>query len=598
MNTDERLFALDAKSGKPVPTFGQDGVASLTADLVRPIKPRHTSQTSPPVVFKNLVIVGSRVPDRLAYSGDTPGTVQAFDARTGKRAWVFYTTPQSADDPAAATWEKESWKTAGHANVWGPMSLDDTRGLLFVPVSTASGDYWGGRRLGKNLYAESLVTLDANTGKVKWYFQAVHHGLWDYDFCSAPNLLTITVNGRKIDAVALVSKQGFTYVFDRVTGKPVWPIEERSVETYTDVPGEKPWATQPIPTKPPPFAVQGVSLDDANDLTPEVKALAIAEMSKYKLGGLFTPPSLQGTLQRPMNNGGANWPGAGVDPESGVMYVKVSEGTLISGLCKNDGSDPDIDVEYINNCENGASANIFPGRAGRGNESESAATRNLLGPIPLIKPPYGTLVAINLNRGEIVWRVPVGEGSQTIREHPLLKGVKLPDRLGSSGQAGVLITRNGLVFTGAGEAYLYAFDKATGQELWRVPTPYRTGGLPMTYKTRSGRQFIAIATGGGPDATLVAFALGSERPTTTAASGPATQQTAQTGSAAYAKVCQACHGENGAGGAGPALVPMTRDAAQVLSIVRDGLGQMPPISTRELSDDDVTRIVEHLRSRR
>ena len=219
LNTDERLFALDAKTGKPVTTFGQNGVASLTENLVRPIKKLHTSQTSPPVVYKNLVIVGSRVPDRLEYKGDPPGTVQAFDVRSGKRVWIFYTIPQSGKDPGANTWENESWKITGHANVWGPMSLDEGRGLLYVPVSTPSGDYWGGRRHGQNLFAESLVALDGATGKVKWYFQAVHHGLWDYDFCSAPNLVTITVNGRKIDAVALVSKQGFTYVFDREIGR-------------------------------------------------------------------------------------------------------------------------------------------------------------------------------------------------------------------------------------------------------------------------------------------------------------------------------------------------------------------------------------------
>ena len=242
---------------------------------------------------------GSRIPDRLQRKFDPPGTVQAFDVRTGERRWVFFTIPQSKDDFGADSWEDESWRYTGHANVWGLISLDVERGLLYVPTSTPSSDYWGGRRVGANLFAESLVCLDARTGERRWHFQAVHHGVWDYDLAAAPNLVTITVDGREIDAVAQVSKHGFTYVFDRVTGEPVWPIEERAVDTTTDVPGEVLYPTQPFPTKPPPFSGQGVSLADANDLTPEVHALAVKEMQQFRLGPLFTPLSLRGTLQRP-----------------------------------------------------------------------------------------------------------------------------------------------------------------------------------------------------------------------------------------------------------------------------------------------------------
>ena len=244
LNSRNRLFSLDAQTGKPVTSFGDDGVASLTQGLPRIADIKHVTQSSPPVVYKDLVIVGSQVPDRVQLP-DPMGYVQAINARTGKRVWAFSVIPQSAKDPGAETWEKESWRTSGHGNVWAPMALDQARGPLYLPTSTPSSDYYGGNRPGANLFAESLVCLDAATGKIKWYFQTVHHGLWDWDNPAPPNLVTITVDGRKIDAVAQVTKQGFTYVFDRVTGKPVWPIVERAAPSGSSVPGEKPYPTQP-----------------------------------------------------------------------------------------------------------------------------------------------------------------------------------------------------------------------------------------------------------------------------------------------------------------------------------------------------------------
>ena len=487
LNSRHRLVQLDAATGKPVASFGNNGAVSLTDGLPRIGDVTHVSQSSPPIVYRDLVIVGSQVPDRVQLP-DPMGYVQAFNARTGQRVWAFSTIPQSATAPGAETWENESWKRNGHANVWAPMALDEQRGLLYLPTSTPTSDYYGGNRPGANLFAESLVCLEAATGKMKWHFQTVHHGLWDWDIPTQPTLMTITVDGKRIDAVAQVTKRGDTFVFDRVSGAPVWPIIEREVPTDTDVPGEKPYPTQPFPTKPRAFVDQGVTLDDANNLTPEIKKLAQEQMQKFRIGPMFTPPSLRGTLQRPSQAGGANWGGAAFDPETGYLIVRANNAIGVNAVGKNNGSDPLVQVDY---------SHVFADRS----------SANLPGGLPLVSPPYAVLVAIDLNRGETAWRVPRGD-NPAVRNHPLLKGVALPERLGSSGNlGGAMVTKSGLIFIGGGDGYFYAFETKTGKEVWREKIPYNNTANPMTYRTKSGKQFIVMATGASDQNALLAFSV-------------------------------------------------------------------------------------------
>ena len=483
INSRDRLICLDARTGEPVSSFGSNGAISLVSSLKWKVDPRQYTNTSPPLVFRNLVIVGNGVADRLVYPKDPPGDVRAFDARTGKPVWTFHTVPQ-AGEFGNDTWENDSWKVTGHTNVWAPITLDERRGLLYLPVSTPSNDFYGGARRGSNLFAESIVCLDAASGVRKWHYQIVHHGLWDYDLPSPPNLVSIKPDGRSVDAVVQLTKQGLVFVFDRVTGKPVWPIEERPVPA-SDVSGEQAWPTQPFPTKIPPLEPLGATEEDAVDFTPELRAAAIAELKKLRLGPLYTPPSIQGTLQRPGIIGGANWGGAAFDAATGRLFVKTSNQAHVARLGKPEMRASEVEAEYA-----------------RQGDTSSEFNNG----IPLLKGPYAHLTAIDLNRGAIAWQVPFGD-LPSLRQHPALKAVTLPDRLGAPGAPGAIVTAGGLVFVGGGDGALHAVSTENGEDVWSAPLPRRSTGTPMTYRARNGKQYVVIAVGTRADAELVAFAL-------------------------------------------------------------------------------------------
>ncbi len=496
INARWKLIAIDAATGKPIRSFGTDGVVDLTAQLRRPTNRAHYTNTSPPVVHGNLVIVGNGVGDRLRYRNDTPGDVQAFDVRTGRRVWSFHTVPDSGEY-GWKTWEEGSYAYMGHTNVWAPMSLDAKRGLLFLPVSTPTNDWYGGDRKGDNLFAESVVALDARTGKRVWHYQVVHHGLWDYDLPAPPVLATITWNGRPRDVVAVPSKTAWVYVLDRVTGRPIWPIPERAVPA-SDVPGERAAPTQPMPTLPAPFARQTVTAEDLIDFTPELRRRAQAVFGQSRTGPIFTPPSLQGTITMPGSIGGAGWGSTSYDPVSHTLFVKATNSPALYRIQRGTPNDT-IGYEYTADLVNsglGVTADPDSGRADHAPPEQ----------LPLIKPPYGTMTAIDLNTGATRWQVTFGD-TPSIRSHPLLKNVTLPP-LGVAGAPGGTVTKGGLLFATGGGTVLYALDTRDGKVLWQAELPAGRGyANPVSYRGANGVQYVVVASGGGENAELVAFAL-------------------------------------------------------------------------------------------
>ena len=483
INTRWRLIALDASSGQPVPTFGTDGEVDVTAGLDWAVNPLHYTNTSPPVVWGDLVILGNGVGDRLMYRQDPPGDIQAFDARTGKRVWRFRTVPQPGEY-GNDTWRDESWRHTGHTNVWAPFTVDSARGLLYLPVGTPSNDWYGGRRKGENLFGESILCLDARTGRRVWHFQVAHHGLWDYDLPAPPNVVTITRPTGPVEAVIVPTKQGFIFAFDRVNGTPLWPIVERPVPA-SDVPGEESWPTQPFPSRPAPVSRQGFTLDDVIDFTPAIRAAARAEALRYRTGPLYTPPSLQGTITMPGAIGGVGWGGAAFDPESNTLFVKASNQPALWRIVRRESPSDTIDFEYAPDLANSSVSVRLP------REGEPR-----LPGLPINKPPYGTLTAIDMATGEFRWQVPIGD-SPEVRNHPLLREAELPPMLGVAGAPGATVTRGGLVFLSGGGSTFDAVDARDGSVRWSVPLNQRAYSNPMTYRTRTGTQFQAFALPSG-----------------------------------------------------------------------------------------------------
>jgi quinoprotein glucose dehydrogenase len=483
-----RLVELNAKTGRPIPGFGTDGVVDLFEGLdqgAKVPKEGQMSLTSPPSVVRDVIVVGAalgggRTMEFIA------GFPRGFDVRTGKRLWTFHTIPQPGEF-GNETWEKDSWSYTGHTGAWSQMATDEELGYVYVPVETPTNDFYGGHRPGNGLFGNTVLCLDAKTGKRIWHFQTTHHDIWDYDLPAAANLLDVTVGGRRIKALAQVTKQGFTFVFDRVTGQPIWPIVEKPVP-QSDVAGEKTSPTQPIPTKPPPFERQGVTEDDLIDFTPGLKAEALEIAKKYRMGPVYTPASdKQGTLMLPSPNGGASWQGAAVDPETGTLFI----GSATTPRVLEIQHDPKrSDMEYTGDSRYVAST--FPHG------------------LSLVKPPWGRITAVDLNTGDNLWVVPNGDTPDAVKNNPAVAGVNIP-RMGTADASGLLVTKT-LLFSGAsglhpslppgqGAPYLLAIDKTTGALIHqlKLPDDLRPTGIPMTYLV-AGKQYIVVAAGLAPPA--------------------------------------------------------------------------------------------------
>ena len=531
-----RMMALDAVTGNPVASFGDNGIVDLKQDADQQIDliTGEIGLHSTPIVAKDVVIVGAahRTGGNPKSRENVKGYVRGFNVHTGERLWIFHTIPLPGEY-GNESWLNESSAYTGNTGVWAQISVDLDLETVYLPVEAATGDYYGAYRPGDNLFSESLVAVDLNTGERKWHYQLVHHGIWDHDIPCAPILADVVIDGQLRKIVAQPTKQAFLYVFDRVSGEPIWPIEERGVE-LGDVPGEWYSPTQPHPTKPPPYDRQGVSEEDLIDFTPELRAKGIEVASWHKMGPIFTPPVVSsidgplGTLMAPATGGGTNWPGGAYDPENNMVYV-VSNSSVTS-LAVVPPYPGQSDMAYIQGSalsgprtSGGAGSSAGGGRTefdaaqlARPTSSRGTPPRNLLvDRLPLLKPPYGRLTAIDLRLGEIAWQVPHGQTPDRIANHPALAGLDIP-RTGQGASVGTLVTKT-LVVAGEAEltsdengtrrAMLRAYDKSSGVEVGAVELPAPQTGSPMTYMIDEEQYIVIAVSGSGVSGRLVAFKL-------------------------------------------------------------------------------------------
>ena len=513
-----QLVALDATTGDRAAGFGRNGIVDLKEDADQELDliTGEMGLHAAPVVAGDVIIIGA-----AHLNGNAPksrvhakGYVRAYDVRTGKRLWTFHTIPRPGQF-GYNTWEGDAASYTGNTGVWAQMSVDEELGLVYMPVELPTGDYYGGHRLGDTLFSESLVAVDLKTGQRRWHYQLVHHGVWDFDIPCAPILADLVVNGTPVRAVLQPTKQGWVYAFDRLTGAPIWPIEEREVEQST-IPGEQLSRTQPFVTKPDPFERQGVTLDDLIDFTPELRAEAVKLVSRYKIGPLFTPPVVSrwdgplGLLMLPSTTGGANWQGGSFDPETKMFYIFTNTAISMIGLVPSDGKNSDM--AYVRGVARNPEA---PASAAPAGPATAVGGDLSVRGLPLVKPPYGRITAINMNTGDKVWQIAHGDTPDVIRNHPALKGLDIP-RTGRPGRIGVLTTKTlliageggfGTLPNGQRGAMLRAYDKATGAELGAVAMPAPQTGSPMTYMHR-GKQYLVLAISGGTHSgELLAFRL-------------------------------------------------------------------------------------------
>jgi quinoprotein glucose dehydrogenase len=545
VTTGYRLVELNAKTGQPITSFAKGGMVDLKEGMVTGTGQQIDLETgeaglhSTPLVVKDTIIVGSSFKEGMTVvtKNNTKGNVRAFDARTGKLLWTFNTIPRPGEF-GNETWENGSWAANGNTGVWTQMTVDEELGLVYLPVESPTSDYYGGERPGDNLFGESLVCVDLRTGKRKWHFQIVHHPIWDYDLSSAPILADINVDGNAIKAVALPSKEGFLYVFDRVTGQPVWPIEERPVP-QSDVPGEKTSPTQPFPTKPPAYGRNYLRVpEDLIDFTPAMRAQARDNIARYKVGPMFLPPivgdpnAFLGAINLGNASGGTNWPGAGYDPETHTVYAEANQ-SAVTPITLRTPPPGFTDIRYTmgrNDTEFRVAEGPGFGSAADAPQPKRPATPpqpaaaappvgalNVQG-LSIVKPPYAVISAINLDKGDIAWQVPYGETPDVVRNHPALKGMNIANT-GQPGSVGLLVTKT-LVMLGDSQmtttpqhpraAMFRAYDKATGREIGAIPMPAPQSGSPMTYSV-NGKQYIVVAVSGGAySGEYIAFRLPEE----------------------------------------------------------------------------------------